>query len=753
MANINALKSQAAKLVVKGKYSKALGIYEKVKEMDPEEPGTYNLIGDVYLKMSEKEKAIDEFKQALKLYKKVQYYPNAIAVCKKIVRTDKEQAEVYYDLANLYVERGFIAEAVVNFLEYASKMRVEGNKKQEIEAYRKVIELGPTKISIRQRLVDLYIAEGEKQAAVEELEKIEELLIQQGKQVELQEVEEKLASLKVEDMGERDKKAEKVEKTKKEEEEKEEKKKKEFKVQQGFTMEDMMEEGEEVSKEEVAVKEGEEKEKEKVEEKKEKLEEEEEKEKKEKPEVAEKEEEGIEEISFEEEIKKLQEAGGKKGEPVSIPTPGEDEVQSKPMEWTNFEELAQLCLSVNSKNEAVEYLYKAGEICIGEKNYEKAEKIYKRIIVIKPMELRPRQKLIEISQEKEDKKAIAEWNLDLGRCLYKKGALEEAEKAFKRARKVSISKKKISDEIKKIKGEEVTVAEEEETSAISLDQLLEEEEKRAVKFEVAEEKEVEEPETFEDLLEEFKEGVLENIETKDYDSHYDLGITYKEMGLLDEAVEEFEKASDGEELKLKSIEMLALCLIEKGDLGEAEEAIKNALSLKGHKDSEFLGLRYNLAKIYEHTNKNQEALEQFKEIVKHDDGFKDVASKMEELEERTKKKKVTEVKGKEKKEETKKEKKKKGKEEDEKKKKEKEEKEKAEKAKKKEKEEEEKKKKEKEEKEKAEKEKKKKEEEKKKKEKEEKEKVEKEKKKKEEAEKAKKKKKPKGKKKKKISFI
>jgi tetratricopeptide (TPR) repeat protein len=618
MANINALKSQAAKLVVKGKYSKALGIYEKVKEMDPEEPGTYNLIGDVYLKMGEKEKAIEEFKQALKLYKKVQYYPNAIAVCKKIVRTDKEQVEVYYDLANLYVERGFIADAVVNFLEYASKMRAEGNKKQEIEAYRKVIELGPTKVSIRQRLVDLYIAEGERQAAIEELEKIEELMIQQGKQAELQEVEEKLANLKVGDMGEVGEKVEKVEKAEKVEEAKEVEKDKKLTVQQGFTMEDMMEG-------EVAVEE-------KVEEVKEK----EEKVGKEEP---------TEEISFEEEIKKLQRAGRDKGEPVSIPTPGEDEVQSKPMEWTNFEELAQLCLSVNSKNEAVEYLYKAGEICIGEKNYEKAVKIYKRIIEIKPLELRPRQKLIEISEEIGDKNGIAEWNLDLGRCLYKKGVTEEAEKVFKRAHEVSSSKKKISDEIKKIKGEKVVVAEEEETSAISLDRLLEEEEKRGVKFEVAKEKEVEEPETFEDLLEEFKEGVLENIETKDYDSHYDLGITYKEMGLLDEAVEEFEKASEGKELKLKSIEMLALCLIEKGDLGEAEKVIKDALSLKGHKASEFLGLRYNLAKIYEHINKNKEAFEQFQEILKHDKDFKEAASKMEELEERIKKKKVSEKKG------------------------------------------------------------------------------------------------------------
>ncbi|MCK4232973.1 tetratricopeptide repeat protein [candidate division WOR-3 bacterium] len=607
MSNINALKNQAAKFVVKGNYAKALGIYEKVRELDPEEPGTHNLIGDVYLKMRQKENAISEFKAALDLYKKVQYYPNAIAVCKKILRTDKEQTEIYNDLAGLYVERGFIGEAVINYLEYASRMRKQGEKKEEIEAYRKVIELGPSKIDIRERLVDLYIAEGENEAAIEELERIEELLIQQGKQDKLPGIEEKLAVLKIK--GSKLSLSEKKMETGGE---------KELTVQKGFTIEDMMvgSVGVEEKIEEDAIEEG-----------------------------LKKMDSTGEEVTLESEMEKIQETSIiSEAEPVTVenlPPPDKSELQSAPTQWTNFEELAELCLSVNSKNEAVDYLYKAGQIYMEENNYARAVRIYKRIIDIRPIELRPRQKLIEISLKTEDLESAVEWNLDIGRCLFKKGAFNEAEKAFGRALELTSGKDEIRRRIEKIKGKRRVVKKEEvKAPSISLGELLEEEEKKTVKFTVAEEREVAEPVTFEDLLEEFKEGVLENIEDIDFNSHYDLGITYKEMGLLEEAVLEFEKASKGEEIKLKSLEMLALCLIEKGEINEAEKIIKGAILLKSHKEIEFLGLKYSLAQIYERINRNKEAALLFREIIKYDPEFKDADVKLKELEGRISKQKV-----------------------------------------------------------------------------------------------------------------
>ena len=45
-----------------------------------------------------------------------------------------------------------------------------------------------------------------------------------------------------------------------------------------------------------------------------------------------------------------------------------------------------------------------------------------------------------------------------------------------------------------------------------------------------------------EMLKQFKRGIDENLDADDFQSHYDLGIAFKEMGLLDEAIAEFQKA-------------------------------------------------------------------------------------------------------------------------------------------------------------------------------------------------------------------
>src|SRR6266566_8555051 len=51
-----------------------------------------------------------------------------------------------------------------------------------------------------------------------------------------------------------------------------------------------------------------------------------------------------------------------------------------------------------------------------------------------------------------------------------------------------------------------------------------------------------EEQDFQDMLARFKQGIDENIDEADFQSHYDLGVAFKEMGLLDEAIAELQKA-------------------------------------------------------------------------------------------------------------------------------------------------------------------------------------------------------------------
>ena len=61
----------------------------------------------------------------------------------------------------------------------------------------------------------------------------------------------------------------------------------------------------------------------------------------------------------------------------------------------------------------------------------------------------------------------------------------------------------------------------------------------------------------------FKQGVAQNVEEEDHEAHYDLGVAYKEMGLLDEAIAEFQKALRGPHNRVRAYEALGQCFLEK----------------------------------------------------------------------------------------------------------------------------------------------------------------------------------------------
>src|SRR2546426_2672525 len=96
------------------------------------------------------------------------------------------------------------------------------------------------------------------------------------------------------------------------------------------------------------------------------------------------------------------------------------------------------------------------------------------------------------------------------------------------------------------------------------------------------------------MLARFKQGIDENIDEADFQSHYDLGIAFKEMGLLDEAIAELQKALRAPEGKLKSSEALGLCFIEKGAHVVAESILRRARELPASGGQERVAILYSL---------------------------------------------------------------------------------------------------------------------------------------------------------------
>ncbi|HVP56852.1 MAG TPA: tetratricopeptide repeat protein [bacterium] len=139
------------------------------------------------------------------------------------------------------------------------------------------------------------------------------------------------------------------------------------------------------------------------------------------------------------------------------------------------------------------------------------------------------------------------------------------------------------------------------------------------------------PIKIDDVLRSFKDEVQRAIGEEDYQSHYDLGMAYLDMGLTDEALAEFSVAQRQPELKLRSIEMAGRCFMERNDIELAIQELSAGLEIEGYSQAEYLGLRYNLAMAYEKLGSIDEAVEHYTEICKTDPGFRDAQVRLEEL--------------------------------------------------------------------------------------------------------------------------
>jgi tetratricopeptide (TPR) repeat protein len=140
--------------------------------------------------------------------------------------------------------------------------------------------------------------------------------------------------------------------------------------------------------------------------------------------------------------------------------------------------------------------------------------------------------------------------------------------------------------------------------------------------------------SIEDILSDFKKGVDKQLGSEDYDTRYNLGIAYKEMGLIDEAIAEFQIAAKDPKRFLECCSMLGLCFVEKGMHKLAIKWYQRGLESPGYSEDEYQGVRFDLAQAYESVGETERALEVFHEVYGINANYRNVARKIKELHER-----------------------------------------------------------------------------------------------------------------------
>jgi tetratricopeptide (TPR) repeat protein len=141
------------------------------------------------------------------------------------------------------------------------------------------------------------------------------------------------------------------------------------------------------------------------------------------------------------------------------------------------------------------------------------------------------------------------------------------------------------------------------------------------------------------IFDEFRTAVEEEESPADgdYETHYNLGLAYKEMDLLDEAVEEFQLAAtlvaprDGTPRYLQCCNLLGHCFMQKGMARPAVMWFKRGLDAPGHTEDEYQALRYELGMAYEQMGDLDQAIDTFQEVYGVNVSYRGVAEKLREL--------------------------------------------------------------------------------------------------------------------------
>ncbi len=121
---------------------------------------------------------------------------------------------------------------------------------------------------------------------------------------------------------------------------------------------------------------------------------------------------------------------------------------------------------------------------------------------------------------------------------------------------------------------------------------------------------------------------------EDYETHYNLGTAYKEMGLFDDAVEEFQEAvkltaaEDDSRKYLQCCHALGYCFMEKSMPKLAQLWYEKALQSKNLKIEERHALNYDIAMAFEKQGKTREAADTYSEIYAIDVTYRDVRDKL-----------------------------------------------------------------------------------------------------------------------------
>jgi len=132
---------------------------------------------------------------------------------------------------------------------------------------------------------------------------------------------------------------------------------------------------------------------------------------------------------------------------------------------------------------------------------------------------------------------------------------------------------------------------------------------------------------FDGLVDDLKSQVSDQPDDTDYESHLELGLAFKEMNMVDEAIRELQIAVRGLQDPLSGYEALGEAFITKGQAGIAYRALQKAVQLDGN-DERKVGCLYWLGVAAQDLGEPARAREFFERVMTVDIDYRDTAARI-----------------------------------------------------------------------------------------------------------------------------
>ena len=313
-------------------------------------------------------------------------------------------------------------------------------------------------------------------------------------------------------------------------------------------------------------------------------------------------------------------------------------------------ERARQALDNGERDQGIAALEEALRFCESEGRWEEALRACGDLLHLDPGELGRYQKQVEVAYRAGQRPLLVQAYLELADALVRMDAVDHATHVYQRVLEHDPGNEQARSALellesmadlgvvmpplpKTVSPESIPAPAPAGGEFVDLGALiLDEQQVRDTRMRIGQAQPIEdEDQAFHEALAEFKRGIDANLEANDFQAHYDLGIAFKEMDLLDEAIAQFQKALRSPEGRLRTSEQLGAAFYAKGQYAICEAVLRRAVDGLPGADDEKIGLLYWLGRALEAQQRGRDALPLYERALAVDIRFLDLGERVERL--------------------------------------------------------------------------------------------------------------------------